>query len=144
VGAPADGESPAEGASGTRAPGVEAAARELLPREPTLIEHRPVARPSAPPPVARILLGQGPWAREARLELRGGVLGGTAIHLVSRVGGVEVRLDAASEPARVALAAVIDRVGLQLRSRGIVMRAGRALESGSKERGRGGDARRGT
>jgi hypothetical protein len=116
-----------------------------LRREPVLIEHRPVSRPAeVAPAIARVLLGQGPSVNEARLELRGGVLGGAAIHLVSGTEGVEVRLGAASEPARQVLAQMIDRVGLRLRSRGIVMRAGQALESGTKDGGRGGNARRGT
>jgi hypothetical protein len=110
-----------------------------------LIEHRPVTRPAEiAPAIARVLLGQGAAAHEARLELRGGAFGGAAIHLVSGAAGLEVRLGAPSEPARQALAQVIDQVGLRLRSRGIVLRAGRALESGTKEGGRDGDARRGT
>ena len=137
-----DGEALAQGESASRASRAHAAS-ELIPREPTRIEHRPAARPAAALPIARVLVGQGASVREARLELRGGVLGGAAIHLVSGAGGLEVRLGAPSEPARVALAAMIDRVGQELRSRGIVMRAGRDLERGSKDGGRGGDARRG-
>jgi hypothetical protein len=125
-------------------PAAELFARESLPREPILIEHRPAARPAAPAPaVARLFVGQGTSANEARLELRGGVLGGAAIHLVSEAGGVQVRVGAPSEPARLALGRLLDHVGLRLRSRGIVMRAGRDLAGETKHGGRGG-ARRGT
>jgi hypothetical protein len=72
--------------------------------------------------VARLLVGQLRAAPEARVELRGGIFAGTSIHLVAGAGGVEVRLGAPTEAARLALASVIDRVGLHLRSRGIVMR----------------------
>jgi hypothetical protein len=131
-------------AEGTRPIAPEAAPREPLSREPIRIEHRPSARPAEPAPaVARLLLGHGARTNEARLELRGGVWSGSAIHLVSQTGGVEVRLGASTESARVALGRLLDQVGLRLRSRGIVMRAGRDLASDSKAGGRGG-ARRGT
>ncbi len=82
--------------------------------------------------VARLLVGQARAAPEARVELRGGVFAGTSIHLVAGVGGVEVRLGAPTEAARLALASVIDRVGLHLRSRGIVMRPGAPADTGSR------------
>jgi hypothetical protein len=82
--------------------------------------------------VARLLVGPARVAPEARVELRGGVFAGTSIHLVAGAGGVEVRLGAPTEAARLALASVIDRVGLHLRSRGIVMRPGAPADTGSR------------
>jgi hypothetical protein len=114
-------------------------------REPLLVvERRAPPRAVGPAPsIARVLVGQGPCAREARIEFRGGALGGASIHLVSGADGLEVRLGASSDPARQALAQLIDRVGLHLRSRGIVVRAGQGLQTGTKDRGRGGDAQAG-
>ena len=94
------------------------------------------------PELARLLIGQAHAAHEARIELGGGVLAGTSIHLVSGPGGVEVRLGAPTEAARLALASVIDRVGQRLRSRGIVIKSGAALETGSRQSGRDGGAPR--
>jgi hypothetical protein len=85
------------------------------------------------PEVARLLIAQAHAVPEARIELRGGLLAGASIHLVSAPGGVEVRLGAPTEAARVALAGMIDRVGLHLRSRGIVIRPGAPLDTGSRQ-----------
>jgi hypothetical protein len=135
----------ADGETGFAA--ARAAAIESAPPFSMRLEHRPVASPPAPAAavtrLAGLYLGQGAASREARLEFRGGALGGTTLHLVSGAGGVEVRAGAPTDSARQALAQVIDRVGLRLRSRGIVVRAGRDLDSGARDGGRGGDARRG-
>ncbi len=90
------------------------------------------------PEIARLLIGQAHTAHEARIELGGGVLAGTSIHLVSAPGGVEVRLGAPTEAARLALASVMDRVGHRLRSRGIVIKAGAALDTGARQSQRDG------
>jgi hypothetical protein len=98
-------------------------------------------RATAPAPeVARLLVGQA-HAREARIELSGGVFAGSSIHLVAAPGGVEARLGAPNEAARLALASVLDRVGHHLRSRGIVMRPGAPLDTGSRQRRRDGRER---
>jgi hypothetical protein len=98
-----------------------------MPRE---ISVRAVPRPE----VARLLIGQAQAASQARIELAGGVFAGSSIHLVAARGGVEARLDAPNEAARAALAGVLDRVGHQLRSRGIVLRPGANLDIGSRPR----------
>ncbi|HEV3031807.1 MAG TPA: hypothetical protein VG319_09195 [Polyangia bacterium] len=99
-------------------PGTEISVRAVAPR----------------PEVARLLVGQPRAAPEARVELRGGVFVGTSIpiHLVAGARGVELRLGAPTEAARLALASVIDRVGLHLRSRGIVMRPGASSDTGPR------------
>jgi hypothetical protein len=81
---------------------------------------------------ARILVGEGRHAAEARIELRSGVLAGTSIHLETDAAGIRLRLSAASEAAHGALAAAIDRARLRLGTRGIVVRAERVVESGEK------------
>jgi hypothetical protein len=98
---------------------------------------------AAPPAaeVARVLLGEAHAAREARIELGGGVFAGSAIHLVTASGGVEVRVGAMTEAARLALVTALDRVGLHLRSRGIVMRPGAPLDTGSRQSRRDGRQR---
>jgi hypothetical protein len=97
-------------------------------------------RALAPPPeVARLLIGGAHALPEARIELGGGAFAGASIHLAAAAGGVEVRVVAATEAARAALATLLDRVGLQLRARGIVMRSGAPLDAGSRHRQR--DAR---
>jgi hypothetical protein len=98
---------------------------------------------SAPVEVARVLIGQAHTAREARIELGGGLFAGSTIHVVTALGGVEVRLGASTEAARLALASALDRVGLHLRSRGIVMRPGAPLDTGSRQSRRDGRSREG-
>jgi hypothetical protein len=85
------------------------------------------------PEISRLLVGQAHAAQEARIELRGGVFAGTSIQLSTTASGVEVRLGAPTEAARLALASVVDRVGLHLRSRGIVIRTGAPLDTGSRQ-----------
>jgi hypothetical protein len=100
-------------------------------------------RAAAPrPEIARLLVAPPHAPPEARIELRGGLFAGTSIHVVTAPGGVEVRLGAPTEAARLALASVIDRVGHHLRSRGIVMRPGASLDSGSRQQEREGRPRR--
>jgi len=99
-------------------------------------------RPAASPQVVRLLVGQAQAAREARIELGGGIFAGSSIHLVMAPGGVEARLGASTEAARAALASVLDRVGHHLRTRGIVMRPGASLDTGSRQRHRDGRERR--
>jgi hypothetical protein len=114
--------------------------RPSLPLTP--IAREVSVRAVAPAPqIARLLIGQAHASREARIEL-GGRFAGSSIHVVTAPGGVEVRLGAPTEAARLALASVIDRVGLHLRSRGIVMRSGASLETGSRQRQRDGRERR--
>jgi len=97
---------------------------------------------SAPVEVTRLLVGHARAAREARIELGGGALAGASIHLVATPSGVEARVSAPNEAARFALAGVLDRVGLHLRSRGIVMRPGASLDTGSRQSQRDGRGRR--
>lgn len=100
-------------------------------------------RAAAPrPEIARVLVAPSQASPQARIELRGGLFAGTSIHVVMAPGGVEVRLGAPTEAARLALASVIDRVGHHLRARGIVMRPGAPLDSGSRQREREGRPRR--
>jgi hypothetical protein len=100
-------------------------------------------RAAAPAPeVARLLVGQAHGTREARIELAGGIFAGASIHLVTAPGGVEARFGASTEAARAALASVLDRVGHHLRSRGIVMRPGAPLDTGSRQKQRDGRGRR--
>jgi hypothetical protein len=94
-----------------------------------------VRAPAPAPEIARLLIKPAHAAPEARIEL-GGLFAGSSIHLVTAPGGVEVRLGAPNEAARLALASMIDRVGLYLRSRGIVMRPGASLDTGSRQRQR--------
>jgi hypothetical protein len=93
--------------------------------------------------IARLLVSDArATAREARVELGGGMFAGAAIHLVSGAGGIEARLAAPTEAARAALAGVMDRVGLHLRSRGIVLKAGAPLDTGSRQSPREGRDKR--
>lgn len=73
---------------------------------------------------------------EARIELRAGLLAGSSIHLVTGSSGIELRLATPSEAAWRALAGVIDRARLHLSSRGIVLRAGRAVQIEATDGGR--------
>jgi hypothetical protein len=92
--------------------------------------------------VARVLVGQAHAAREARIELGGGLFAGSTIHLAAAAGGgLEVRLGAPTEAVRLALASALDRVGHHLRSRGIVMRPGAPLDTGSRQSRRDGRPR---
>lgn len=118
-----------------RGAGSGATVEGLRPFLPLAVPAREVSvRAVAPrPEVARVLVGQAHAAQEARIELRGGLLAGASIRLVTTANGVEARLGAPTEAARLALASVIDRVGLHLRSRGIVMRPGAPLETGSRQ-----------
>jgi hypothetical protein len=118
-----------------RGAGSEAALEGLRPLLPLAAPAREVSvRAVAPrPEVARVLVGQAHAAQEARIELRGGLLAGSSIRLVTTANGVEARLGAPTEAARLALTSVIDRVGLHLRSRGIVMRPGAPLDTGSRQ-----------
>jgi hypothetical protein len=84
------------------------------------------------PSVSRVLVGHVESAKEARIEL-GGPLAGSAIHVSTGSAGIEVRVAAPNEVARAALAAVIDRARLRLGSRGIVVRPGAPLQSGSRQ-----------
>lgn len=111
--------------------------------EPRLREVSAPAAPLAPRAVdapvmagARVLVGQGTAAHEARIDLRGGALAGTSIHVSSRADGIEVRIGAGTDETRETLARLVDHVGLRLRSRGIVMRTGRALETRARDRER--------
>jgi hypothetical protein len=107
-----------------------------------LAERVSVRAATAPAEVTRLLVGQGQAAREARIQLGGGPLAGSSIHLTVTPAGVEARVGAPTEAARLALAGVLDRVGLHLRSRGIVMRPGASLDTGSRHDQRGGRGRR--
>jgi len=130
---------PRKAARGAEGPPCGAGAASASARFPLLAAPvREVSvRALAPrPEVARVLVGQAQRAQEAHVELRGGVFAGTSIHLVAGAGEVEVRLSAPTEAARLALAGVIDRVGLQLRSRGIVVRPGASADTGSRQRQR--------
>lgn len=98
--------------------------------------HEPgvVARPA---PVARVLVAEGRGAPEARIELRSGALAGASIHLVTDASGIQLRLAAPTEAARRVLAEAIDRARLLLRTRGIVVRAERVVQTeGTAGRGR--------
>ena len=112
-------------------------------RAPERSSHEPASRPA---PVAasdaRLLVGQGAVGREARVEFRSGPLAGASVHLVSGTTGLEVRLAAPSELARQTLAGVIDRARLHLRSRGIVVRPGAAVDIGSRQRNNDGREKR--
>ncbi|HVU51523.1 MAG TPA: hypothetical protein VHL80_12600 [Polyangia bacterium] len=104
---------------------------------------RQLAVPSVSgPEIARLLVGQSHGVGEARIQLAGGIFAGASIHLVTAPGGLEARLGAPTEAARAALASVLDRVGHHLRSRGIVMRPGAPLDTGSRQRQRDGRERR--
>jgi hypothetical protein len=88
--------------------------------------------------VARVLVGQAQAAREARIELGGGLacglFVGSTLHLTAVAGGgVEVRLRARPRRGGRRLASALDRVGLHLQSRGIVMRPGAPLDTGSRQ-----------
>ena len=108
--------------------GAEAAAFAAA-RVPVPIEEVAGPRvPAAAPAVARVLVSERGAPPEARIVLNGGALAGASIHLVHGRAGVELRLAAPSEAAGAALAGAVDRARLLLRSRGIVVRAGRAVE----------------
>jgi hypothetical protein len=98
---------------------------EMAPRE---VSVRAVA---SPPSISRLLVGHGQVTKEARIEL-GGPLAGATIHLATGASGIEVRVGAPNDAARAALAHVIDRARLRLGSRGIVVRPGAPLETGSR------------
>lgn len=110
---------PPEVASGPPLP------RDLAPRE---ISVRAIA---PQPSISRVLVAHAQSAKEARIEL-GGPLAGSAIHVATGPSGIEVRVAAPNEVARAALAEVIDRARLRLGSRGIVVRPGAPLQSGSR------------
>jgi hypothetical protein len=104
----------------------------LVPLPPDLAPREISVRAIAPQPsISRVLVGHAQSVREARIEL-GGPLAGSAIHVATGPGGIEVRVAAPNEVARAALAAVIDRARLRLGSRGIVVRPGAPLQSGSR------------
>jgi hypothetical protein len=113
---------------------ADAAARRPLSPPEAPIREVSVRAVAPATEVARVLVGQAHAAREARIELGGGFLAGSTIHLTAAAGGgVEVRLGSPTEAARLALASALDRVGLHLRSRGIVMRPGAPLDTGSRQ-----------
>lgn len=98
---------------------------------------------AAPAAAPRILVAERRGVPEARIELRSGPLAGASIHLVTDASGIQVRLAAPTAAAQRALAETIDRARLHLRTRGIVVRAERVVQTGATgargrpERGRG-------
>jgi hypothetical protein len=122
-------------------PGVGVGSAQVA--EPFVAPVREIAVRAAAPraEIGRLLVSDAPGAREARIDLRGGALGGASIHLAAAGGCIEVRLGAPTDAARIALAAVIDRASLQLRSRGIVVRPGASLDTGARKNPRDGRER---
>jgi hypothetical protein len=118
------------------------ASAPLEPPARSVVREVSVRAVAPPPEVARLLVGRAPAGAEARIELGGGPFAGASIHLAVAGGGVEVRVVAGTELARAALGTLIDRVGLHLRARGIVMRTGASSEMGSRNRQRDGRERR--
>ena len=123
-------------AKGARAAAhASAVAGEARPAAPFVAPPREVSvRAAAPrPEISRLLVAPPHAPPEARIELRGGIFAGAAIRIVPAPGGVEVRLGAPTEAARAALEGAIDRARHRLGSRGIVMRPGASLDSGSRQ-----------